>query len=195
MIWTLVVTSFTSYTLIWGMGSWMPTYFMKTLGLNITRTGLWQTIPGLGIFVGLLGSGFVIDRLTDRQNKYMAILCSLLSTVALFFLYHGGVGIKVIILIQTFVNLAMGYVQIYMPVLLYKKIPVDYLGRTNGITNGAAQFGSFFAPFSMGLITDLSGGRMVASFSYLVVMCAILTAAFMTLQTDLTRYLGQPAKG
>ena len=73
MIWTLIVTSFTSYTLVWGMGSWMPTYFMKTLGLNITKTGIWQTVPGLGILVGLLGSGFLIDRMSDRQNKITAI--------------------------------------------------------------------------------------------------------------------------
>ena len=191
MIWTLVVTSFTSYTLVWGMGSWMPTYFMKTLGLNITKTGIWQTVPGLGILVGLLGSGFLIDRMSDRQNKITAVICCGLSTLALWFMFHGGIGIMAIVAIQTFVNLAMGFVQIYMPVLLYKKIPVAILGRTNGVTNAAAQFGAFFAPLSMGLITDLSGGRLIASFSYLVVMGAATTLAFLTLRTDVERYVTQ----
>jgi sugar phosphate permease len=189
MIWSLVLAAFASYTLVWGMGSWMPTYFMKTLGLNIAKTGIWQTWPGLGILVGLLGSGFIIDRLSDRQNKLVAILCAALSTLALYLLFRGGIGIKAIVAIQTFVNLAMGFVQIYMPVLLYKKIPVNYLGRTNGIINAAAQFGAFFAPLSMGLITDLSGGRLGASFIYLVVTGAITTVAFLTLRTDVERYV------
>ena len=43
----------------------------------------------------------------------------------------------------------------------------------------------------MGLITDLSGGRLIASFSYLVVMGAATTLAFLTLRTDVERYVTQ----
>ncbi|MDR3672470.1 MAG: hypothetical protein P4L36_16605 [Holophaga sp.] len=108
-------------------------------------------------------------------------------------MYRGGIGVKTIIVIQTFISLALGYLVIYMPCLVFKKIPVEFIGRTSGTTNGAAQLGSFFAPSVMGLITDLTGGRMIASFAYLVVMGLILAVCLLTMQTNITKYLPQPA--
>jgi sugar phosphate permease len=193
MIWSLVVANFTAYTLMWGLGSWMPTYLMKFFGVNLKTTGWLQSVPGLAILVGLLFSGFVIDRLSDGQNKYLAFAGALLITLFLFMMYRGGIGVKTIIMIQTFISLALGYLVVYMPCLVFKKIPVEFIGRTSGTTNGAAQLGSFFAPSVMGLITDLTGGRMIASFAYLFVMGLILAVCLLTMQTNITKYLPQPA--
>ncbi|MDR3671269.1 MAG: MFS transporter [Holophaga sp.] len=193
MIWSLVVANFTAYTLMWGLGSWMPTYLMKFFGINIKTTGWLQSVPGLAILVSVLFSGFIIDRLSDRQNKYLGFAGSVLVTLCLFMMYRGGIGVKTIILIQTFISLALGYVTIYMPCLVFKKIPVALIGRTSGTTNGAAQLGSFFAPAAMGLITDLSGGRMIVSFGYLVVMAVILAVALLTMQTNIEKDLAQLA--
>jgi sugar phosphate permease len=193
MIWSLVVANFTAYTLMWGLGAWMPTYLMKFFGINIKTAGWLQSLPGLAILVSLLFSGVVIDRLSDRQSKYLAFSGSVLVTLCLFVMFRGGIGVRTIVLIQTFISLVLGYVTIYMPCLVFKKIPVAFIGRTSGTTNGAAQLGSFFAPAVMGLITDLTGGRMIVSFGYLVVMGIILAVALLTMQTSIDKDLAQLA--
>jgi sugar phosphate permease len=193
MIWSLVVANFTAYTLMWGLASWMPTYLMKAFSINLKATGWAMTVPGLAILISLLFSGFFIDKLSDRQNRLLAVAGAALTTVFLFMMYHGGIGIGTVVLIQTFISLALGYLVIYMPCLVFKKIPVEFIGRTAGTTNGAAQLGSFFAPVVMGLITDLAGGRMIASFAYLFVMGIVLVVSLVTMKTNVESYLSQPA--
>jgi len=193
MVWSLCVANFGCYTLIWGLSAWMPSYLMKGFGINLKTAGWLQSIPGFGALLGMLVSGFIIDRLNDRDNQYVVAFAAACSSLALYCIYRGGLGIASIIMIQTGVNLVSSYVVIYMGTLLMKKLPAEIVGSTLGTTNFAAQLGSFFAPFIMGMIVDFSGGRIGASFWYLFVMGAVIAVSVITMRTSVAGYLPEPA--
>ena len=189
MIRNLLIANFATYTLIWGLGSWMPSYLIKSYGVDLTSAGWLQSIPGLGSFVSIVISGFVIDRLSDGTNKTIVTVSAAFCSVALFVMYRGGLSVGVLISLQTVIALVTGYLAIYMPTLVYKKIPGNIVGSTCGTTNFAAQAGSFFAPVIMGIITDASGGNIGSSFWFLLAMGVVLTLAIGTMKCDVTKYV------
>jgi len=189
MLWSLMIASFACYTLIWGFSAWMPSYLVKACGINIRAAGWLQSIPGFGTLLGLLGSGFIIDRLSERQNKYFVASAAVLCSFILYPMYQGRMSIPVLITIQTCVNLLTGYISIFLPALLIKKFPTHIVGSAMGTVLFAAQIGSFFAPFVMGMIVDAAGGRIGASFSYLFAMGVVLAISILTIQYDVEKSL------
>lgn len=189
MIWYLMAANFACYTLIWGLSAWMPTYLIKVFDINIRTAGTLQSIPGFGTLAGLLFSGFIIDRLSDKQNKSFLVVVSAVCTVALYLMYSGTMQVTGVIVTQTVINFITGYIAIYLPSLVIKKLPVEVLGRSGGITLFAAQSGSFFAPFVMGMIADANGGNIGTSFIYIFVMGIVLTLSMIFIKTDTEKHL------
>lgn len=179
MVWYLMVAYFMTYTLMWGLGNWMPTYLVTAFNINIKAAGNLQAIPGFGSLAGCVISGFIMDRLTDKQNKMVAVSISAISTVVLYFMYQGTMSVTGVIAVQTIVNFAAGFVAIYLPVLIIKKLPVEVVGRTNGIGLFCAYLGSTIAPTVMGAITKAAGGNMATSFVYIFAAGALLTASLL----------------
>ena len=179
MVWWLMVAYFATYTLLWGLGNWMPTYLVQAFNVNIKQAGTLQAIPGFGSLAGFVISGFIIDALSDKNNKIVAITVSVISTVALYILYLGQMSVTGVIVVQTIVNFAIGFVAIYMPALILKKLPVSFVGRLSGIGLFFAYLGSTIAPTVMGAITKAAGGNLAASFVYIFAAGVAMTLAMV----------------
>lgn len=179
MVWWLMVSYFATYTLLWGLGNWMPTYLVQTFNVNIKQAGTLQAIPGFGSLAGFVVSGFIIDALSDKNNRIVAVAVSVISTVALYILYLGQMTVTGVIIVQTIVNFAIGFVAIYMPALILKKLPVDFVGRLSGIGLFFAYLGSTIAPTVMGAITKAAGGNLATSFVYIFAAGIAMTLAMV----------------
>ena len=179
MVWWLMVAYFATYTLLWGLGNWMPTYLVQTFNVNIKQAGTLQAIPGFGSLAGFVVSGFIIDALSDKNNRIVAVAVSVISTVALYILYLGQMTVTGVIIVQTIVNFAIGFVAIYMPALILKKLPVDFVGRLSGIGLFFAYLGSTIAPTVMGAITKAAGGNLATSFVYIFAAGIAMTLAMV----------------
>jgi MFS transporter, ACS family, glucarate transporter len=187
----LLIANFAAYTVSWGLSSWMPSYLMKSFHIDLTATGWLQSIPGLASFLSILASGFIIDRLSDRQNKISVSVMAFAGAICLFVMYLGVMNVAVIILLETVVSFVLGYIVIYLPALVYKKFPPEIVGSASGTTNCAAQIGGFCAPVLMGVITDASGGNIGASFWYLFAMGVILLGAVAFMKLSVSKAAAQ----
>ena len=187
LVWWLMLAYFATYTLMWGLGNWMPTYLVQTFNVNIKQAGTLQAIPGFGSLAGFVVSGFIIDALSDKQNKIIAVAVSVISTVALYILYLGQMTVTGVIIIQTVVNFAVGFVGIFIPALILKKLPVDFAGRITGIGLFCAYLGSTIAPTVMGAITKASGGNLATSFIYIFAAGVAMTLSMVFMKTSVEK--------
>jgi sugar phosphate permease len=191
MIWSLMLAQFTVYTITWGLSSWMPSYLVRTFRVNLKSAGWLMSLIGIGSLLGLLCSGFIIDRLSNKVNKAIVAIVGCLSTIALFCMFRGWLGVTSIVITQIAINFIMGYAIMFMGVLVMKQLPVQMVGRTMGTVLFAAQIGSFLAPLVMGFIVQSAGGNVGASFWYLFVCGAAFTVAIATMPTNVEKYLPQ----
>ncbi len=188
LVWWLMLAYFATYTLMWGLGNWMPTYLVQTFNVNIKQAGTLQAIPGFGSLAGFVVSGFIIDVLSDKQNKIIAVAVSVISTVALYILYLGQMTVTGVIIIQTVVNFAVGFVGIFIPALILKKLPVNFVGRITGIGLFCAYLGSTIAPTVMGAITKAAGGNLATSFIYIFAAGAAMTLSMLFMKTSVEQH-------
>ena len=189
MVWYLLIGNFAAYTLMWGLGSWMPKYLFEAYNLNIKAVGTWQMIPGFGSLAGFVASGFIIDALSDMKNRIVAVVLSAASTITLYMLYIGGMTVMQVIIIQTIVNFAVAFVCIYMPAMMMKKLPVEVLGRLGGLGLFFAYLGSTLAPLAMGMLAKAAGGSIGASFVYIFGAGVVLTFAMLAMNTSVDKDL------
>ena len=189
MVWYILLANFTAYTLLWGIGNWMPTYLVKEFGINLKEAGTLQAIPGFGSFAGLLISGFIIDRLSDRGNRIFCFVISVICTIALYALYLGNMSITMIIIIQTIANLVVGYIAVYILAIAMKKLPVAVIGKVNGTGLFFAYLGSTLAPTIMGMLAQAGGGKISASFIYLFAASVVMTIAMAMMNPSIDKHL------
>src|SRR6202167_153169 len=83
MAWKLTaIWSFTSLLYI-GVQSWMPSYLMKTYGVDLKQAGLATMLPNLIAFAGTNVVGLLLDKYGKRYEKSFMVLGALFSAVFL----------------------------------------------------------------------------------------------------------------
>jgi MFS family permease len=75
------------------IAAWGPAYFKRTFGLDGTQVGLLAPLIGFGSFAGLLGGGFLADRLLRRGVLRARVWVSIVG--------YGGGGIFMIFALLT----------------------------------------------------------------------------------------------
>lgn len=188
MMWNAWVANFGVYTIIWGLSAWMPSYLVKVMHVNMMSAGWLQSIPGVGTLVGLLCSGFIIDKMTPGRNKLVVSIGSLLL-IGLIFLMYKSVDVSTIIAYQTIISIITGYIVIYYASVVLKTMPSSVVGSAAGFMNFGGQCGSFFAPVVMGIIADAFNGAIGQSFWYLFALSIVLTIATITVQTNVEKHI------
>jgi MFS family permease len=68
-----------------GLGTWGLAYFKRTFGLSATQAAGLAPVLGLGAFMGVLGGGFVADRLLHRGSVRARVYVTALG--------YGGAGL------------------------------------------------------------------------------------------------------
>lgn len=182
MMWNAFIGNFGVYTLVWGLSAWMPSYLVKVMNVNLVSAGWLQSIPGIGSLAGLLFSGFIADKMTQKQNKVVVVISSLIMVVCVYLMYY-SVNVSAIIAYQTLINVITGYIIIYYTSVVLKIMPSSVVGSAAGFMNLGGQCGSFFAPLVMGIIADAFGGAIGMSFWYLFALAVVVFIATVVIPT------------
>ena len=66
---SLAAGTFTIFTL--AIGTWMPSYFVRSHGMTMVEAGTWIGVLGVsGGVVGAMASGFIVDPLAKRNPRW-----------------------------------------------------------------------------------------------------------------------------
>ena len=76
----LFIAYFTLYAVNWGLVTWIPTYLVDVRNLNLVSLGWLQTIPGVAQLVGMLLSGYIIDRLSNNYYVNRFFRCNFITS-------------------------------------------------------------------------------------------------------------------
>ncbi len=61
--WMLVLASAGATVYLWGLNSWLPTYLVKSRGIDLKNAGMLSSLPFIAMFCGEIGGAFVSDKI------------------------------------------------------------------------------------------------------------------------------------
>lgn len=196
MIWNLVIAYFCIYAVNWGLATWIPTYLVKTRGLNLISLGWVQTIPGITMLAGIFLGGYIIDKLPKGLERIVGSLSCACIGILLYLMFTAS-NVTSFITYQTIVNLFIAFVITLLPAIVLKQMPTSVTGTAMGIANTGGQLAGFIAPMAIGFIVDAFHGSFNAAFWMLIGFSIICIGALLTMNDkkgDLLKQNGEDAK-
>ncbi len=187
MVWSLLIANLGTYSLMWGINGWMPSYLVKVGGLNLVSAGWAMSIPGIASLLAFLFAGTIVDHLKPQQSK-LAAICAALISAALFYLMYTGLTVYQSIACITVINFFFGFLAIYIPVVMMKNLPTEIMGSANGFVMFGGQIGSFVTPIIMGMLVDAFKGNFSMAFWYLMAVSIVMMVALVTLKSNTTEH-------
>lgn len=180
MIWNLLIAYFSIYAVNWGLAAWLPTYLVKTRGLDLISLGWLQTIPGITLLLGIFLSGYVIDKLpTGRERLAGSLSCAFIGI--LLYLMFTASSVTAFITYQTIVNLFISFVLTLLPAIVLKQLPSSVTGTAMGFVNTGGQLAGFITPMAIGFIVDAFNGSFDAAFWMLIAFSIVCIGALLTM--------------
>ncbi len=180
IVWNLLIAYFCIYSVNWGLMSWIPTYLVKTRGLDLISLGWLQTIPGVTMLLGIYVSGYIVDKLSNGRDKLAGAFSCACIGILLYLMFTAS-NVTAFITYQTIVNLFISFVVILLPAIILKKFPASVTGTTMGIANTGGQLAGFVTPMAIGFIVDAFNGSFVAAFWMLIAYAVICIGALLTM--------------
>lgn len=178
----LFIAYFTLYAVNWGIVTWIPTYLVDVRNLNLVSLGWLQTIPGVAQLVGMLLSGYIIDRLAKGRERMAGAIACVVMSILVYFMFT-AVSVNTFIVYQTIIMLIVSFVAILLPAIVLKNLPTSVAGSGMGLVNTGGQLAGFVTPLAIGLIVDIFGS-FNAAFWMLIVFAFICAVSLLTINYD-----------
>jgi ACS family hexuronate transporter-like MFS transporter len=170
MAWKLTaIWSFASLLYI-GVQSWMPSYLMKTYGVDLKQAGLATMLPNLIAFAGTNAVGLLLDKHGKGSERAFMVLGAFFSAVFLALMITTA-SIYLLLIYWTLLLLAFNFVYATVFAAPLRHFPGQLIGSATGLMNFGGQIGGSVAPAAMGALIATSGG------SYVLAFCLLLGSA------------------
>lgn len=173
--WKLVAMQFGVGIFVWGMGQWMPTYWVQAKGLELPSAGIATAIPNLAAFVAMIAVGVLVDKWPGFEGKLIAGLMA----VAIVFVYFTYIA-ETVPLGIAFLSIAQVAATSCAPLLsiiVLKRMRRSVTGTATGIGNFGQQFAGVLAPTIMGFFIQATGSYVAVFAIVMLVMAAALVVA------------------
>ncbi|MEH7523067.1 MFS transporter [Bacillus sp. JJ1503] len=180
MIWNLIIAYFCIYAVNWGLAAWIPTYLVKTRGLDLISLGWVQTIPGVTLLGGIYLGGYIIDKLPKGRERLAGSLSCAFIGILLYLMFTAS-SVASFITYQTIVNLFIAFVIILLPAIILKQLPSLVTGTAMGIANTGGQLAGFVTPMAIGFIVDAFNGSFHAAFWMLIGFSIVCIVTLLTI--------------
>ncbi|GHI01201.1 MFS transporter [Neobacillus kokaensis] len=180
MVWNLVVAYFCIYAVNWGLATWIPTYLVKTRGLDLISLGWVQTIPGITMLAGIYLGGYIIDKMPKGWERLAGGFACACIGILLYLMFTAS-SVTSFITYQTIVNLFIAFVIILLPAIVLKQLPSSVTGTAMGIANTGGQLAGFITPMAIGFIVDAFNGSFHAAFWMLIGFAIVCIGALLTI--------------
>lgn len=142
--------------------TWMPSYFLKRLGLSVEAMSVFSTVSFTGLSVIAMLAGWWRDRLVagGRAPLHVSrafVLVGLL-TGAVLQLAGGLVEAKTPALVLSIISLfALGLVTVNSLTLTQSLVPAASIGRTAALQNAASSLGGVAVSVISGWLLEVTG--------------------------------------
>lgn len=179
----LFIAYFSLYAVNWGLATWLPTYLVNVRGLNLVSLGWLQTIPGVAQLLGMVLSGYLIDKLAKGREKIAGAIACVAIAVLLYLMFNAP-SVSAFIVYQTVIMLVISFVVILLPAVVLKNLPSSVAGSGMGLVNTGGQLAGFITPLAIGFIVDAFNGSFNAAFWMLIAFAFICAVALVTMNYE-----------
>lgn len=166
LIWLLAATQFGIGFFAWGLTQWLPSYWVQAKGLQLTTAGLATAIPNFVAFFAMLGVGFLADKTTGKEGRYVAALI-VVTMIATSLTYYASSVIEGVIFMGV-AQIAMASSATLLAITVLKRMKAGVVGTATGLTNFGQQFAGVVAPTMMGFAIEQAGGAFGIIFALVV---------------------------
>ncbi|MCY1283285.1 putative L-galactonate transporter [compost metagenome] len=189
---TLLTAAMLSY--LWGSSNWLPAYLKEARGFSLKEMGWLASLPQYALMLGMLLSGFLIDRI--RREKRSLIFVGASACVAAFVLlaisarnpYLATAGLIA-------ANLCCGLLAPLIPSTVQAYSRPEHIASAFGVVNGIGSLAAGFMPALMGAVisaVSASGGKTAGFFAgFALLICSQL----VVLACGVRLWLGERAQG
>ncbi len=173
-IWKISAINFGVNILIWGFLSWIPTYMLKVLKLDLMSVGMLASLPGVAGIVGILAGGWLADKMFNGREKHLLVLSISLAAAGLVLMLNTE-SLLLIVCCQIVVAFAVKLAFIALWALPLKLIDAKNMGAASGIVNLGSQLAGSVSPALVGFMIVLGNGSYSGAFLFLA-GCAVVSA-------------------
>lgn len=167
VVWKIFFMWFTFDITFWGFSSWMPTYLVNARGFDLVKMGITASLPFFAGTVGVILGGYLSDKFFVGKRRNLIIGAELLTALSLYLTYSTSAeGMAMVALTASgfFVCIAFGAIW----ALPMNILPPEVMGGSSAFINFAGQIAGFISPIVMGLLVQLSGGKFVTAFIFII---------------------------
>ena len=186
IMWQLLIAWFALSLINKGLDSWMPTYLMTVRHLDLKAVGILTPLPFVAAGISTAISGYIMDKLFDKKEKFLLAGCAGLTAIFLYFMYTSTL-ISNVIIFQCLVYFFKSFVLGCVLALPLKLLPQAVSGSAVGMINLGGQAAGFISPALIGFIITAFNGSYDAVFMFLVAAACCSMIASLTIrnrQTD-----------
>ncbi|WP_194841628.1 MFS transporter [Sporosarcina obsidiansis] len=182
-IWKIIFAKFFSNVVSWGLVSWMPIYLVKERGIDLVSAGGLMAIPYISSFLIMNLSGWLLDKVMVRREKYLIGIGSLLAAV---FLYCMSIADSVTLFITffTFASISISFIGTGLFTIVLKYGPKELIGSVTGLVTFSGQIAGAVSPVVIGLIISLFNGSYDAAFWFLVASAILAAISSLTIKNE-----------
>ncbi|MBT2696511.1 MFS transporter [Bacillus sp. ISL-40] len=175
-LWRVLLIFFFINITSWGLISWMPSYLMQGLGIDLKSVGLISAIPSLFMTIGMIISGRIINKV--GSNAKYGVITGIIIMGASLYLMSSSSSVFQVIMYQCIAFTFMSFIMSFIFTLPHRVMEQKVVGTAFGIINLGGQAAGIFSPMIMGALIASSGGSYKSAFLFLTICC--LVAAVLT---------------
>ena len=182
LVWKLAGMQFGIGVFIWGLNSWMPSYWVKVRHLDMMTMGALSSIPWITSFVFMNIAGWVLDKYLVGREKILICVCMAISAVFMYLMFNAeSVVLAFVYLTITTVTMSVSSPAVF--VLPLKYVRKELVGTATGITNFGQQAAGIVAPTIMGYLITTFNGSYAAVFWFVISMSVFTFLVALTVKT------------
>jgi len=167
---------------MWGLNSWMPSYWMNVKGLKLVAMGFASAIPNIISAVSILCIGYVLDKYLSGKEKWVIATSAAIAAIFTYFTFIAP-SVTLGIIYMTIASLCSGILIQTNLICVIKYFPQNTIGAGAGIGNGSSQLAGIVTPALMGHILTVTGGNYTAVFGSVILMLFISIFIALTIKT------------
>lgn len=185
IVWKLTIMQFSIGVFMWGMNSWMPSYWVNVRNLDIITMGKLSSIPWMITFVCMNFSGWILDKLMEKREKVLLSITFAVTGICTYLMYNADT-VSLALLYLTIITVAIGVSSTVIFVIPLKYMKKESIGTVTGILNFGQQLAGILAPSIMGYMLTIFNGSYSIIFIFVTFTVAI--SFFITLTINTNKY-------
>jgi len=187
LIWRVIPIQFAAGVFVWGLNSWMPTYWMKVKGLSLTSMGVAAAIPNVVAAASIFLVGYLLDKYWGGKEKWVIAVGAMLAAVSTYLTFIAPTVIMGIIC-MTIASMTSGAMTQTIFICVIKYFPQHTIGAGCGLANGSSQLAGIMTPAILGYIITVTDGNYAAVFGVVIGILLIGALVALTIKPE---YLGK----